>query len=320
MTKDLSTTQQQTDKPYIIDPEFKSIFSKTKEQYEDLKETIRKDGKVRDPLAVWDEENILVDGHGRDQICDELDFEPPPIVRMSFESRDDAKMWILNNQFVRRNLNTFQRIEAALQVKEFFMKKARANQRAGVSMNSGKGIVVDEELAKLAKTSPDSVGKVIRILAKSNEPGVAEAINALRNDEDGVSIHSVYQKYCGKPKPAPSTTAPKNESAGDPVPKQPDPAPQDNSAGVRLNLAKGIVGDNEEGALSDLKTTYPVAMEKNIRRASRELRDRIGRLYSHVRGQIELCSCEGDCLYFINGLEELLKKVRAKLDEITSKK
>ena len=241
--------QQQRTKPeYIIDPEFKSLLgAKTPEQYEALKETIRSEKRFRDPFVVWDEANILSDGHNRHQIYEELQeelgdefhIEPPKIIRMSFANRDDAMMWVLENQLDRRNLKTFQQIEVALKLKDFYTAKAKANQRAGVSLNLGKGINSNEEVAKRADVSHDTVRKVERILEKMGKKEVAEAIKALRRGDTGVSIDSVYQQYCGtkkssstdgtngKKKSAPPFPAPTEVLGDEPLfnpPKQEDEA------------------------------------------------------------------------------------------------
>ena len=133
---------------YIIDPEFKKLIGRTDEEYVRLKEAIRSEGRFRDPFVVWEEERILLDGHGRDDIYDELQeelgdefkIEPPRIVWKSFANRDEAKMWIFRNQDDRRNWNAFRRIVSALHFKPYFAEQAKANQHAGVSQNFGKGM------------------------------------------------------------------------------------------------------------------------------------------------------------------------------------
>ena len=206
--------QQTMEQEYIIDHEFRHmLLPKTQEQHEALKETIRADGKVRDSLVVWDEENILIDGHGREQICKELGIALPPIVRLSFASRDDAKMWVLRNQLTRRNLHPFQQIEAAVKFKELFAAKARANQQGGVPLKSGEGIEVGKELAKLVGVSPDTVRKVERILEKASP----EEKDALRNGDAGISINSVYRKHCAEKKSVPPSApnaTPRNDAVG----------------------------------------------------------------------------------------------------------
>jgi len=243
MTENATITQQQVEVPkYTIDPEFQNLFdTKTAEDYEALKEAIRIEGKVRDPLVVWDEAGVLVDGHTRHRIYEELreelqeDFriEPPKIIRMAFGNREDAIMWALENQLDRRNLKTFQQIEVALKLKGFYAARAKENQRAGVSLNLGKGINTNKEVAKRADVSHDTVRKVERILDKADEKEVVEAINALRRGDEGVSIDGVYKQYCVKTKKAkPSSSS------------LPPPAPQEesDSAPVCNQQIEGILG------------------------------------------------------------------------------
>ena len=205
-----SSLPKATVQQYIIDPEFENLLPrKTQEQYEVLKNTIRNDKGVRDPFVVWDTENILLDGHHRDRICKELKIKPP-IIRMSFASREDAKMWVIQTQLARRNLNTFQSIEVALKFKDIFSAKAKANQRAAggaVRLKSTKPVVAVEEVAKLAGVGSDTVKKVEKILAKASDPAVAKTIESLRNGDAHISIHSVYQEYCVTKKSAPSASS-----------------------------------------------------------------------------------------------------------------
>jgi ParB-like chromosome segregation protein Spo0J len=191
--KNADTPQTAQGQKYTIDPEFKKIFSRMPpDQFEDLKASILKNG-VQDALVIWEGEGILLDGHNRHNACMELGIKDIPTRMQSCTDRPNAKMWIVQNQFIRRNMTPFQRIEAALQFEDHYAGQAKINQQRGVSLNSSKGVVVVEEIAKLAKTSPDTVKKVKKILAKEGVPKIAKAINALRKDDDGVSIHSVSE-------------------------------------------------------------------------------------------------------------------------------
>jgi len=198
--KNEHTTQPAKERTYTTHPDFQGIFPELlPKQYAALKASIRKEG-VRDPLVVWDresihKEDILLDGHHRNKICDELGIKPP-IRRMSFDDKEQAKMWVVQNQFTRRNMTPFQRIEAALQFEKHYAAQAQANQHGGVRLNSTEGGNVNGKIAKLANTSPDTVKKVKKILAKKHVPEIAEKINDLRSDEPGVSIHSVHAMVC----------------------------------------------------------------------------------------------------------------------------
>jgi hypothetical protein len=86
-----------------IDPEFKSLLAPlSPEEYNQLQANIEADG-CREPLVIWKGEDILVDGHNRLEICNELGVtfktrEQP------FPSREAAFNWIIAQQLGRRNL------------------------------------------------------------------------------------------------------------------------------------------------------------------------------------------------------------------------
>ncbi len=87
-----------------IDPEFKNLIPPmTAEEYSQLKQNILTEG-CRDPLIIWKDHNILLDGHNRYEICNELNssFRTE---ELTFPDRQTAYNWIINNQLGRRNLH-----------------------------------------------------------------------------------------------------------------------------------------------------------------------------------------------------------------------
>ena len=90
-----------------VDPEIESLIPPLKpEEQAKLLESIKMEG-CRDPLVVWAEHNILLDGHNRFAICQELSI-PFRVTMLSFPDKDHAMLWILRNQLGRRNLSDFQ--------------------------------------------------------------------------------------------------------------------------------------------------------------------------------------------------------------------
>lgn len=88
---------------FRVDEEFESLCPRlTEEERELLAASIRAHG-VREPLVVWREEQILLDGHTRLAICEEQDisFET---VEYSFADRAAARNWVIDNALARRNL------------------------------------------------------------------------------------------------------------------------------------------------------------------------------------------------------------------------
>jgi len=312
---EVATPPQQIGKPeYIIDPEFQSLLdTKTPEQYEALKETIRGEGIIRDALVVWDEANILSDGHNRHQIYEELreelgkefNIEPPKVIRMSFANRDAAMVWILENQLDRRNLKTFRQIEVALKLKGFYAAKAKANQRGGVSLKLGKGINTNEEVAKRADVSHDTVRKVERILEKAGKKEVVEAINALRRGDEGFSIDGVYQKYCAKKKPAKSPPAPTPKSESKPVLNPPKSKKesilkQDNSTPQDIPKVEPFDSD----------TPSPIAVEESIKPPSLDLKLKVESAVSYIKDHIvSVWQEKDDHTYIVHRIREYLKTV-----------
>ena len=202
---------------YIVHEDFAGVFPISPEQYAELKEDIRANG-VRDKLIVWNEQNMLLDGHTRDKICKELGItiDQSLIHRMSFDSEEQAKAWMLHNQFSRRNMTPYQRIVAALQFKKFYAKLGKANQGAAgksLSQNFGK-VNTDSELAKLAGSNPETVRQVRKILGEATQ----KELRALYNME--TTIHKVYRKYFPPSKGTPKVPEDSTDSSSSPPDQQ----------------------------------------------------------------------------------------------------
>lgn len=74
-------------------------------EFKRLEKNIREEG-CREPLTVWltDDRQILIDGHNRYRICTRNDI-PFEINEIYFQNLEEVKIWIINNQLGRRNLN-----------------------------------------------------------------------------------------------------------------------------------------------------------------------------------------------------------------------
>ena len=93
-----------------------------------------------------------------------------------FESREAAKIWIIENQFGRRNLSAYDRSQLALKLEPLYAAEAKrrmtsgTNQYTSPSQKSDEGTHVrtDEQLAKIAGVSRDTIRK-----AKGNETAIS---------------------------------------------------------------------------------------------------------------------------------------------------
>src|SRR5262245_21605584 len=86
-----------------IHPELRSLIpALTPEEYTQLEANIRADG-CHDPLMVWQEEQTLLDGHHRYEICERHGLLYTTL-ELSLPDLDAAKAWMIDNQLGRRNL------------------------------------------------------------------------------------------------------------------------------------------------------------------------------------------------------------------------
>lgn len=78
---------------YKIDPEFLSLQDRlTEQEYEELERRILEDGEVLNPVIVWQEEKIILDGMHRFKIATTNNL-PYPVKELSFPSRIHARRW-----------------------------------------------------------------------------------------------------------------------------------------------------------------------------------------------------------------------------------
>jgi len=104
----------------IIDDEFNNLIPPlSNAEFNGLKKSIIAEG-CRDPLVLWD--NILLDGHNRYHICMDNGILFKRVVK-NMDSREDAMVWIIKNQFGRRNLTDGWKLDLKKHEKEILLKK-----------------------------------------------------------------------------------------------------------------------------------------------------------------------------------------------------
>ncbi|MCH8874973.1 ParB N-terminal domain-containing protein [candidate division KSB1 bacterium] len=174
----------------LVDAEFQNLIpTLTQEEFSQLKENILSEG-VRDPLVCWRNGALtLLDGHNRYRICTENNIHFN-VVERDFENREEAKTWIIKNQFGRRNLNKYQRSVLALQLEDIFKKKAKQNQgsRTDISPTLAKSLDTREEIAKSVNVSHGTLDKV-KVIEKN---ATGEQKEKLRSGEE--SVNKVYNE------------------------------------------------------------------------------------------------------------------------------
>ena len=155
-----------------IDNEFKNLIpALTDEEYKGLEQSILSEG-CRDALVLWGD--ILIDGHNRYEICTKhgIAFNT---VQKDFDSRDDAMLWMIDNQKARRNLNAYARGTLEEKAIEILSKQGKAKQ-AEYHGNQYEKRTLDEftqspkekidtkkELAKRINTGEQTASRIINI-------------------------------------------------------------------------------------------------------------------------------------------------------------
>lgn len=93
----------------IIDHEFESLLPYT-DSTEDalLEQAVVGTSGPTDPLVLWGDSNILIDGHRRLKICVQHDL-PFKTISEPLETREEVKVWMLFRQLARRNLRDHSR-------------------------------------------------------------------------------------------------------------------------------------------------------------------------------------------------------------------
>lgn len=201
-----------------IDSEFQSLIPPlSDDEYERLEKSILSEG-VRNPIITWN--GTIIDGHNRYHICEEHGIKCPQRER-DFPSREAAKIWIIENQFGRRNLSPYDRSVLALKLEPLYAEEAKRRMMAGKadpvqnsSQGSETGKTIDK-LANLAGTSRDTIRKVKVIeteAAKGNETAI-EAREAVKSGEK--SIHRAYTEV--RPKADKTDTRPICTICGKPI-------------------------------------------------------------------------------------------------------
>ena len=202
----------------VIDSEFESLIPPlTEDEYQRLERSLVTNGwqDWREPIITWN--GTIIDGHNRYHACDEhgIEFKTR---EMNFQSRDDAKLWIIGHQLERRNLPLAAIGDLKLEEKEIVARQARERHAAnggdhGNQHTGGKVAATPnlgeppnkhdgETLEQLAKEIPlgrESLRKldVIKRKAKEGDPVAIEEREALMSGEKK-SIHGAYIKVTGK--------------------------------------------------------------------------------------------------------------------------
>lgn len=190
-----------------IKEEFKKLIPPlTPDEYKQLETNCIEEG-IRDAIITWN--GYIIDGHNRYKIAQDwcLVFKLEP---KEFKSEQDVKVWMILNQFGRRNIGNYTRAKLALELEDIFKEKAKENLKlAAEKTNTGcqisdkaldlfseekpvkkieiQPIDTKKEVAKVANLSHDTIAKVKKIEQKA-APEIKEKLST-----GELSINQAYQ-------------------------------------------------------------------------------------------------------------------------------
>ena len=173
-----------------INEDFKKLIpALTQEEYKQLEDNILKEG-IREKIITWD--GYIIDGHNRYEIATRwnLDYE---IESKSFKDENAVKIWMLDNQFGKRNLTDAQRYLNRNEKRELLKQKGKNTQgtRTDLLSKMDKKLPEHNTRKQIAEELGWSETKVARadVVFKKATPEVIEKVN-----KSEVSINQAYQE------------------------------------------------------------------------------------------------------------------------------
>jgi len=186
-----------------INQEFQELIpALSKPEQDALTASLSTEG-CRQPITVWKGKNIIVDGHNRYGICTMFNI-PFATEEIEFEDDNEVKIWMINNQFARRNLSiehlaelacTLAKVEQKLAEKRMLAgKKSEEKETLGLKQTQGQKGKSLKRAAEKAGISYDTAFKYDAIQRK----GTDQQKEAVRSGKK--KIGTVYKEIQAKPK------------------------------------------------------------------------------------------------------------------------
>jgi ParB-like chromosome segregation protein Spo0J len=179
-----------------INPEYKALIPELlDDEYENLKESISKNGYWEEYPIIVNDNNEILDGHSRWKACQELGIQP--IIKVKhFESKEEEMRFVIETNLNRRHLNAFQKAELALKLIELEKTKRGRKPKEEISTESVK-ISTSSEPPKVDtwQTVSDKLGVSRDTIEKAKaviEKGDEELIEKCRRGE--ISVNEAYKR------------------------------------------------------------------------------------------------------------------------------
>jgi ParB/Sulfiredoxin domain len=126
-SQQFDTATNSTITPIRFHPEHESIVPKLKsEEYQELKSSIAENGLYH-PIII-NKDSFVLDGHHRFKACCELGIEPKFEVK-SFDDPHMERVFVIDTNLARRQLEPYSRVELVLLKKEQYLELGKQRMR-----------------------------------------------------------------------------------------------------------------------------------------------------------------------------------------------
>jgi transcriptional regulator with XRE-family HTH domain len=152
----------------------------TPAEHEALERSLLTEG-CREALILW--RDVLIDGHNRYSICTQHNIPFRTVQNDSFESIEDVKLWMIDNQLARRSVSDFQRGLMALRKKEILAARVVPKLEGELQSEADQAVPFTppwntrEEVARAARVSANTISQIERI-QKAAAPELVDAVRA----------------------------------------------------------------------------------------------------------------------------------------------
>jgi hypothetical protein len=277
-----------------IDPEIQYLCEPLDQEASHLLEKdIDKNGCI-DPIIYWKDQDTIVDGHNRFEICTRLGKEYN-CIPMSFETKKDVMNYVIDHQLGRRNLSDLEK--SYLRGRRYLTEKKVSHRPSSDELHQNDG-VTGETAQKIAKQTGVSQATIER------DADLAEAIDKLREevgDEFSKSLRA------GKVKISKKGTIELSKKP----PEDLKPLVELIEKGEKLSQAEKIVLTQKESSSNPTGVTTPLPeKDKNLEKVENHLAQVL-----KILERMKTASQSGRLIE----LSEMTQKICDKLKEIGTK-
>jgi ParB-like chromosome segregation protein Spo0J len=171
----------------VIIPEIANIFQIDERIKNEIKEKIKLYGYDKNqPVVVWKDKNILVDGRTRYTAAIEAGKDEIPVTEKEFNGLEEAIMYTFERQVVRRNLSSpeiMKVVEMLPNERGQYGAGREADKLAKRLHTSTSMVYKAKEILKAVETAPEGDDVPAKILeeVKSGEKSIKKGSDELRN-------------------------------------------------------------------------------------------------------------------------------------------